>query len=49
MSLMICSQIESNWSSVIVTITQALLLAKDTKMVEEFVLVDPYMIDGVPY
>lgn len=44
---MVCSQIELNESSIIWIEVQAPLFIEDTKMVEEYILVDPQMVDGV--
>lgn len=45
---MIYSYIELGQSLATAIAAQALVLVEDTKMVEEYVLEDPLMIDGVP-
>lgn len=47
-SPIVYSQIEPDRSSVVMTATQAPLLADDTEMIEEYMPVNSHMIDGVP-
>lgn len=44
---MVCNQIELDGLSAIATVAHASLSKEDIKMVDEYLLVDQHMVDGV--